>query len=398
MAPHSTLQEQDKMVQRPYNPEDFLPADASEEEQNIYQGTDNFVGATATQSLGEPLANQGITTAMQTGNFATPIPITQPEPEIPQQDQFSNLNKFQRRMLGFAALRDAGAALQGQQGTAFYDTLRAFNEQADMLRKAKAAQAELDMQRQIAGQFGVDIGIGGEGRVAQLEARRQQLLQQAALYPSMSDMFRLQITEINREIEQARQQREQNIQEAQGAGTVLNTVNDLAAAIRENPNITGPLGMIFGTLPFTEAGEARLTMETLKANLAFDTLRGIKAGGATLGAVSAPELALLEAKVANLNLNRGPEAVLKSLEEIDRYYKQIVINAYNKHGADTQQLDAMFGGRPSYVRGAEPQDLQQFTFESAPIGELVYDAADGKVYRYKGGDRQAGNSWEEVNF
>lgn len=380
----------------PYDASTFLPADASEEEQNIYRDTDNFVGATATQSVGDPLVNQGITAALQSGNFAEPIPVTRPQSTDAQQDPLSSLTKMQRRILAASAIQDAGAALQGREGTSFATTLKAFNDQADMIRKAKAAQAQLDMQRQIAGQFGAMPT--GEGRIAELQARRQRLLQQAAMNPSMADMFRLQIAEINREIEQAEQQRAQGIQEAQGASTVLNTVNDLAAAIRANPNITGPLGMIFGALPFTEAGEARLTMETLKANLAFDTLRGIKAGGATLGAVSAPELALLEAKVANLNLNRSPEAVLKSLEEIDRYYKQIVINAYNKYDADTEQLDAMFGGRPAYVKGAQPQDLQQFTFENAPIGELVYDAENGTVYKYNGGERNSLEAWTEVTF
>ena len=380
----------------PFDASTFLPADASEEEQDIYRDTDNFVGATATQSVGDPLADRGITSALQSGNFATPVPVTRPQPQAQQEDRFSNLTKDQRRMLAFAALRDVGASLRGEQGTAFQNRLDYFNEQADMRRKAEAAQAQLEMQRQIAGQFGTMPT--GEGRIAELQARRQQLLQQAAMNPSMADMFRLQIAEINREIEQAEQQKAQGIQEAQGASTVLNTVSDLAAAIRANPNITGPLGMIFGALPFTEAGEARLTMETLKANLAFDTLRGIKAGGATLGAVSAPELALLEAKVANLNLNRSPEAVLKSLEEIDQYYKQIVINAYNKYGADTEQLDAMFGGRPAYVEGAQPQDLQQFTFENAPIGELVYDAENGTVYKYNGGERNSLEAWTEVTF
>jgi hypothetical protein len=90
--------------------------------------------------------------------------------------------------------------------------------------------------------------------------------------------------------------------------------------------------------------------------------------------------------------------VLKSLEEIDRYYKQIVINAYNKYGADTEQLDAMFGGRPDYVRGAEPQDLQQYTFENAPIGELVYDAENSKVFKYNGGGRNTMEAWTEVTF
>jgi len=162
--------------------------------------------------------------------------------------------------------------------------------------------------------------------------------------------------------------------------------------------ITGPIGMILGTMPFTKAGEARLNIQTLKANLAFDALRGIKASGATLGAVSAPELALLEAKVANLDLNRGKDAVIASLKEIDRYYKQLIVNAY-KISEDPTKLDAIFGGRPAWADGQE-MDLQalEFTRTNVPEGELIVDRDGGnKVYRYIGGPRNKASSYEEVN-
>ena len=369
------------MVDLPYN--NILPADAPLEEQNIYQNTGSIVGNSATQRA--PMVNTGLQETLN-----------------PSQQKLTDaqlLDKQRRRMMGFAAIADAGAALQGRDGKMVANLLDYFNTQDTDLRKARTAEQELEMRRQLAGTLGT-LGTLGDGtsRLDQLVARRDELLRQAYANPDMIKVIEVEIAQLNRQIDEVKQQSAQDTQTAQGAKTVLDTVNDLSQAIRNNPNITGPVGMLFGMLPFTEAGESRLTLETLKANLAFDTLRGIKAGGATLGAVSAPELALLEAKVANLNLNRGPEAVLKSLEEIDRYYKQIVINAYNRHGADTEQLDQMFGGRPAYVRGAEPQDLQQFTFESAPVGELVYDAENGKVYRYNGGERDAENSWTEVNF
>ena len=55
-------------------------------------------------------------------------------------DQFSNLNRQQRMMLAFGAIKDAGFALQGKEGSAFGSTLKAINDQIDMGRKAKAAQ------------------------------------------------------------------------------------------------------------------------------------------------------------------------------------------------------------------------------------------------------------------
>ncbi len=62
--------------------------------------------------------------------------ILQPPPQpAPSDDPFANLSKTQRRMLAFAAISDAGAALAGKQGGNFASTLSAFNDMADMQRK-----------------------------------------------------------------------------------------------------------------------------------------------------------------------------------------------------------------------------------------------------------------------
>lgn len=310
-------------------------------------------------------------------------------------DPFENLSKNQRRALAFMALADAGASIQGREGTNFQTLLGAYTERADMERKRQATVARQEALKSMMGGAMPASAAGGD-MIAQLEARKQALLQQAMLYPDMAPSLKLSIDEVNAQIERLRKEEFASQDTAMSATTVLNTVGDLSEAIKQNPNITGPMGMLFGMLPFTEAGEARLNIETLRANLAFDALRNIKAGGATLGSVSAPELALLEAKVANLNLNRGPEAVLKSLEEIDRYYKQLVINAYNR-ADDPSKLDDIFGGRPAWA-GGETQELPAFTFENAPIGELVVDPEDNKVYKFLGGNRDSASSWQEVQF
>jgi hypothetical protein len=298
------------------------------------------------------------------------------------QDPFENLSRNQRAMLAFAAIKDAGMALQGEEGTAFTGTLAGFRERADMERKRRAVAA----QRQMLGTFLSGSTAGTLDPQAIINA-----MALGALPPEAGNAMLAQI-------EKAKQKQVQDITTATGAGTVLDTVEDLMKKISENPTmITGPVGMILGMMPFTKAGEARLTTQTLKANLAFDALRGIKASGATLGSVSAPELALLEAKVANLDLNRGPEAIMSSLQEIDRYYKQLVINAYQMSD-DPSQLDAIFGGRPEWANGPTAT-LPEYTFENVPLGELVVDReGENKVYKFLGGDRNNRSNWQEVNF
>ena len=330
----------------------------------------------------EPPANSFTNTA------TTPTTVTAPNAMMSlldqpiSQDPFENLSRNQRAMLAFAAIKDAGMALQGKEGTAFSGTLEGFRERADMERKRKAVAA----QRQMLGTFLSGSTAGTLDPQAIINA-----MALGALPPEAGNAMLAQI-------EKAKQKQVQDITTATGAGTVLNTVEDLMKKISENPTmITGPVGMILGMMPFTKAGEARLTTQTLKANLAFDALRGIKASGATLGSVSAPELALLEAKVANLDLNRGPEAIMASLQEIDRYYKQLVINAYQMSD-DPSQLDAIFGGRPEWANGPTAT-LPEYTFENVPLGELVVDReGENKVYKFLGGDRNNRSNWQEVNF
>ena len=316
-------------------------------------------------------------------------------------DPTSSLSKNQRMMLAFAGIRDAGMALQGKDSNTVSNLLGAFTKQADVDRKARQAQLTQQLLSGMGGAANMSATPEGMTNIEMLRAERDRLLNSAfAIDPRFTPVISMQVSELNRQIKELEQKASKDTDTATSARTVLDTVDSLYRSIEEEGSmITGPMGMLLGNIPFTQAGEARLTIQTLKANLAFDALRGIKAGGATLGAVSAPELALLEAKVANLNLNRSKEAVLASLKEIDRYYKQLVINAY-KISEDTSKLDAIFGGRPTWADG-EAVDMRQFEFNrtNVPEGELIVDRDGGnKVYRYIGGPRNKPESYEEVTF
>ena len=61
------------------------------------------------------------------------------------QDPFENLSRSQRTMLGFAALKDAGYALQGKEGNAVKNVMADITERADMERKRQAALARQQM-------------------------------------------------------------------------------------------------------------------------------------------------------------------------------------------------------------------------------------------------------------
>ena len=88
------------------------------------------------------------------GTTAPMAPVTAPAVPAPQakttpdaDDPYASLSKTQKRMLAFAGLSDAGRALQGKQGTAVDSLLREFRGRADMARKERQAQLELEAEQ-----------------------------------------------------------------------------------------------------------------------------------------------------------------------------------------------------------------------------------------------------------
>lgn len=73
--------------------------------------------------------------------------LNQPIP----QDPFEGLSRNQRMMIGFAALKDAGLALQGKEGGAIEATFKGFRERADMERKRQAAVARQEALKRLTG-------------------------------------------------------------------------------------------------------------------------------------------------------------------------------------------------------------------------------------------------------
>ena len=270
-----------------------------------------------------------------------------------EEDQFSNLNRNQRMMLAFGAMRDAGMALQGKQSSAFTDTLKQINAQSDMRRKAAAVQAQRQM---LQGVMGGDVA-GGDP-----QARIQQLLNMAMLNPSMAPAIALQVQEIRDQMKASAGA----VGGSSQAATQLEDVNALKRMIIENPTLTtGIVGSLLSYVPGTGADIAEGLATTLRSNLALQALKDLKATGATMGALNATEFTALETELTQLDLSKGPKASKLALDRIQTKYQNLIADAYrdaeeqaaagNAIGQQTLDgLNRIFGGKPAWTADAGP--------------------------------------------
>ena len=315
----------------------------------------------------------------------------------PPADPYDNLSKTQRRMLAFAAIQDAGLALQGKAGGNVEALLGDFTDRADQQRKREASVRQSQMLMGLM-KPGGDVGAFDLSTVEGNRAMAQQIANMIMVSPGMADALAAKMEFHLKEAERLQQEGTKRRGQAEGAGFVLETSAELRQMIENNPNITGIKGMLLSVIPTTEAAEARLDVETLRSRMALSALLNIKEKGATLGQVSNQELALLQADIAALNLNQSSDAVLRDLSRIDKRYQGIVQNLYadnanNERG--TAELDRIFGGRPGYVTQGDAPVVQQYNIQNVPEGE-VFQSRNGEIWLYLGGDRKSSDSYRRL--
>ena len=159
----------------------ILAPDVPEDEQtNIFpNGLPTADDPSLTVPAGDPLV-EPMPATMPAG--ATLVADMNPNATVPQistvfneaipQDPFENLSRSQRTMLGFAALKDAGMALQGKEGGAFTGLLKGFRERADMERKRQAAVARQESLKRFTG----SVASGSMDRQAIINAMATGLI------------------------------------------------------------------------------------------------------------------------------------------------------------------------------------------------------------------------------
>ena len=138
-------------------------------------------------------------------------------------DPFESLSRGQRTMMGFAALKDAGFALQGKEGTAVRSVMEDITERADMERKRTAALAQQQVLSTLMG--GPAVATEGGTGIDALKAQKQRLLSFAMMSPSSASAVALQVKSIDEQIAEFQQGEQSLISTNMGIAAVEALVN-----------------------------------------------------------------------------------------------------------------------------------------------------------------------------
>ena len=243
-------------------------------------------------------------------------------------DPYENLSKTQRRMLAFAAIKDAGMALQGVEGRSVERLMGDFTERADQARKAKAAQARQQMLQNIMG------GVGGSG-IAAGGMSREAILQLAlsgVIEPSMANVMLSEMT-------LAQEKAEEKQSEIYSGMEMLADIDSLMGD-EGLKNIVGIEGIFTEALnKFNlgalrgDAARARSKLNKIKGGAFLKAFESLKGGG---------QITELEGKKAEQAQSRLETALnysdfLDALEEF-RFYVDIGIRRKNGEQIPPDQI------------------------------------------------------------
>jgi hypothetical protein len=204
-------------------------------------------------------------------------------------------------MLAFSALEDAGASLAGRQGGNFNAMLGRFNEQADMQRKATAAQ-------QRAQAMGT-LGLGGAG------ASREAILGAAAQGFIDGPTAKLMIEELERK---------------EGKSLDLSSKKStiyLIEALLNDPDLSQVLGLEGAARSLGDAilpgaqekyNELKSRVDQLRGGIFTEAFKSLRGGGQ----ITEKEGEKASAALARLDTAQGVEAFKQALREYQFYIRQ----------------------------------------------------------------------------
>jgi hypothetical protein len=249
-------------------------------------------------------------------------------------DPFEGLSKTQRMILAFSAIQDAGAALQGRQGTAFNDAMAGFTEARDIERKRQAAAAELSARQQVLGALGAS-GLPANPTAEDIDAYAARLTSILATAPSMAPF-------VTAELARIQPMRERAVTSAAEMASGYQMI-DLIDALKNDPALEGALGIT--GLVRGKAADLGLDAETARVKSRIDQIKGsvfLKAFEALKGGGQITELEgkKAEAAMGRLNTLTNKEDFVDALNEISFY-----INIGNRRKAgENIPPDTVYGG------------------------------------------------------
>lgn len=118
---------------------------------------------------------------------------------------------------------------------------------------------------------------------------------------------------------------EKAVRRNQGA---MESANFVIGQVREaidkvGVTTAGPMGAVLRSVPGTKAFDLNKTVDSIKANIGFDTLQAMREAsptGGALGQVAVQELTMLQAARGSLDTAQSPDQILKALYGIEKHY------------------------------------------------------------------------------
>lgn len=224
-------------------------------------------------------------------NLMNPVP----------QDPFENLSRSQRTMLGFAALKDAGYALQGKEGNAVKNVMADITERADMERKRQAALARQQMLGRLTGG-----AVGGQ-------MNRQAIINAMAMGAIDGPTGTAMLAEIERQSGVS--------QEIAGKEMMIGQIDALLfdPALGKALGIEGFLRTPFAELGLdTETARVKARIDQIKGGAFLQAFESLKGGGQ----ITELEGQKAEAAQSRLNTAQSEEDFRDALNEFRFYIDQ----------------------------------------------------------------------------
>lgn len=344
---------------------------------NSINAEENIV-PTTTENSASLSPNNAPLSVLKTEDVPQDLPVDPAAPAASQggYDPFANMSKTQRRMLGFAAIADAGAALAGRQGGQFSSLLSAFSGFEDMERKRQATRQR---QAMMSGLMGGAGGLIPEGATVQdLQAKRQQLIAAAMQDPTgnVANAIQPALDELASHIERLEGSANEFVSSQLGLASIDFLLADPEANLKPLTGFRGSINEILANMPLNLAERYGGLMSHIKTIEGVNFLRAyqsLKGGG---------QITEMEGKAATAATSRV-QAALKGnwsdLEAALRDGRKLLQEAIEKN--------------PNY-RGPDGSN-NAVTWDTARVGDVIDD--NGVKYEYIGGDKNAASSWKRVN-
>lgn len=294
--------------------ESFLPPEVPVEQQVISPA----VATAATQRVNPspqvmPIANAGLTSVLGQSPQQNALTTLMTSQSDGRQDPYGSMSDTQRRMLAFAAISDAGRALQGKEGTMVTSLLADFTERADQQRKAEAMQ----QRREMLGRLGIGTGRVRDTSPQALEAERQSIIQLMATGELDGTAGTAMLADIDRLLA-AGGQAATNIQGISAVDALLQSPD-----LEQITGFAGVANSYLEKLGLAPKYSNLMSYVAMLEGINFlEAYQGLKGGGA-ISNFEADKAAAAKSRFMRA-LKAGPEELKSALEDVKDFFQEAV--------------------------------------------------------------------------